>query len=98
MNRGKIKKLRDQLEALRSKGGISSGEMESFAGKCGRKKPTNRGKECVYDNIYLPGRPPLSIPHHSRDLPNGTAKSILNFLEQDLDEMLQNEEGGNDDA
>ncbi|MFT3837151.1 MAG: hypothetical protein QM723_09155 [Myxococcaceae bacterium] len=47
---------------------------------------SNRGKEPTYVS-ELPGHLPLSIPNHPGDLKIGTARSILNTLEQDLEAL-----------
>ncbi len=58
-------------------------DLESIAKQLGRTK-VNRGKEPMWEND-LPGRPPLSIPHHGgRDIAIGTRNSILIILEEDV--------------
>lgn len=68
-------------------------DLESIAKQLGRTK-VNRGKEPTWESA-LPGRPPLSIPHHGgRDIAIGTRNSILDFLEDDvmaLQEILDQE-------
>lgn len=68
-------------------------DLESIAKQLGRTK-VNRGKEPTWES-ELPGRPPLSIPHHGgRDIATGTRNSILDFLEDDalaLQEILDRE-------
>lgn len=68
-------------------------DLESIAKQLGRTK-VNRGKEPTWES-ELPGRPPLSIPHHGgRDIATGTRNSILDFLEDDvlaLQEILDQE-------
>lgn len=58
-------------------------DLERIAKQLGRTK-VNRGKEPTWESD-LPGRPPLSIPHHGgRDIAIGTRNSILDFLEDDV--------------
>ena len=68
-------------------------DLERIARQLGRTK-VNRGKEPTWES-NLPGRPPLSIPHHGgRDIAIGTRNSILDFLEDDvmaLQEILDQE-------
>ena len=68
-------------------------DLERIANQLGRTK-VNRGKEPRWESD-LPGRPPLSIPHHGgRDIAIGTRNSILDFLEDDvmtLQEILDQE-------
>lgn len=68
-------------------------DLERIAQQLGRTK-VNRGKEPTWES-ELPGRPPLSIPHHGgRDIAIGTRNSILDFLEDDvmaLQEILDQE-------
>ena len=68
-------------------------DLERIANQLGRTK-VNRGKEPTWESD-LPGRPPLSIPHHGgRDIAIGTRNSILDFLEDDvmtLQEILDQE-------
>lgn len=85
LGRGKIQKLRSQIEALRRKGGIKSAELESLAQRLGRRR-ANTGKEPTWVNEELSNRRPVSIPSHPGDLNRHTARSILDQLEGDLDE------------
>ena len=63
-------------------------DLESIAKQLGRTK-VNRGKEPMWEND-LPGRPPLSIPHHSsRDIAIGTRNRILDILEEDVMAFLE---------
>jgi len=89
MNKNKLAKLQGELESLRRrKRNITGREIVGFANKCGRQMRTGgKGKEPTYINIYLPYRMPLSIPHHSGNMPVGTAGNILAILEQDLFEL-----------
>jgi len=89
----KLNKLRQEVEGLRRKlGNIQARELVSLAGKVGRQ-PCNRGKEPTYEAQAYPEWFPLTIPQHSGGrIAKGTAASILNQLEQDLD-ALEEEEG-----
>jgi hypothetical protein len=80
----KIRKLRSEIETLRRKGGVKSGELESLARRLGRRR-AKRGKEPTWINKELPERRPLSIPNHPGDLSRFTAGAILDQLEADLD-------------
>ena len=87
MDRKKLRALRRQLQALRTRSGnITSRELERLAKALGRTL-SNRGKEPTYVSNLLQHRAPLSIPHHSTTLKRGTANNILDQLEQDLDEL-----------
>jgi hypothetical protein len=46
----------------------------------------NRGKEPTYERS-APGWFPLTIPSHPGDLKIGTASSILNQLEEDIERL-----------
>jgi hypothetical protein len=77
--------------------------LETLAQKLGRKL-VNRGKEPMWDNVYFPELPVLSIPHHGggRDLSPRVQRSVLDQLEDDLlawenqldDEQKDTEENG----
>jgi hypothetical protein len=60
--------------------------LEAVAGAVGRVRDP-RGKEPTWVSEELPSRPPLSIPGHPRDLNKFTARSILDQLEEDVDEL-----------
>jgi len=80
MTRKKLEKLKRELSELRGRPAVKSKELEQFAKKVGRRR-SSRGKEPTYE---MPGRRPLSIPHHSGDLKIGTKNNILDTLEVDL--------------
>lgn len=101
MNKRRLRKLQQELDALqRRKGNISANEMEKFALNCGRYR-SQRGKEPTYLSEWFPERFPLSIPaHSSRNLKIGTAANILRILEEDLflmEEKLDAETEEDDD-
>lgn len=83
----RIEELRRWIEGLRGQAQVPSRELERLAEALGRSK-SKRGKEPVY---VLPGRPPLSIPHHSRPMKRRTKDSILTTLESDLAELEEDE-------
>ena len=86
MDAKKIQRLRGTLKGLRLKAhNIKPRELVDLARKIGRVK-SSRGKEptYVYPDSSL-GLYPLSIPEHPGTLKIGTACSILNHLENDLD-------------
>jgi hypothetical protein len=87
MNKSKLRKLRRQLEALRTRpGNIRSVELARLANALGRKR-VDRGKEPTFVSELLPQSRPLSIPHHSKALKQGTARNILDQLEKDIDDL-----------
>lgn len=83
MDRKKLDRIKRSIEQARRSPQKARG-LESIAKQLGREK-VNRGKEPTWESP-LPGRPPLSIPHHGggRDIPIGTRNSILDFLEDDV--------------
>lgn len=83
MSPKKLKKLRKKIEALRRRGGISTGELEAIAQKLGRKRH-KRGKEPNWVSEILLDSFPISIPGHG-SLNKFTARNILDRLEQDVD-------------
>ena len=87
MNKGKLEKLKIELESFRNKkGNIIPNELITLAEKLGRKK-VKRGKEPTYESELLPKSRPLTIPKHSRALNKYTAGSILDQLDQDIFEL-----------
>lgn len=89
------------MEIRRSPQGRSSKDLESLAKRVGRDKKTLTGKEPTWIREENPElSPPLSIPHHSKDMPPGTARSILDILISDCDDweflLDEQEEDGND--
>jgi hypothetical protein len=104
MNKSKLKKLRRKLRTLRLKGGITGREMAKFANACGRKQRGESGGHPAYFSEYFPEERDISIPSHGATkggtLTKGTAHSILDALEGDLDrlqDMLDNETRGNNE-
>ncbi len=97
MRRRKIEKLRREIEGLRRRGGVRASELESLAQRLGRRR-AKRGSEPTWVSDLLVGRPPVSIPSHPGDLNRYTARSILDQLEADLDELeLAADDGQEDD-
>lgn len=86
MNVSKISKLRNSLDSLRASGGIKVRELQKLARGVGRKLQ-KRGKEPTWVNEDFSHWTPLSIPDHSGDLNRNTARSILDQLEEDLDNL-----------
>jgi hypothetical protein len=92
MNRTRLNKIRQRMEACRRRGGIGATELESLAQDLGRVK-SKRGKEPTWINERFPELRPVSIPHHgSRDLNRFTAGSIIDQLELDLERWEQDME------
>lgn len=92
MDRRKLDKLERQLKSMQaSPYGVRADDLVSLAKKLGRAK-VNRGKEPTYERAPLmPGGVvfPLTIPGHTGDLAVGTVKSIVNTLQDDIDEYRQ---------
>lgn len=90
MNRATLKKLKRELQQMRSNyAPVSSGDLERFAKALGRDQD-KRGKEPTWVRKLDPHlSPPLSIPNHSRDVKAGTARSIIDQLLADADEWEQ---------
>jgi hypothetical protein len=86
MNPARLPRIRSRIEALRRQGGVKGRELESVAKAVGRRRHP-RGKEPTWVSDELPSRPPLSIPGHPRDLNRITARTILDQLEEDVDEL-----------
>jgi hypothetical protein len=83
MNRKKLDKLWKELSGLRA-GVHKARELQAFAKKLGRESVV-RGKEPAWESTEFDGLNPVSIPDHGgKDLANGTQKSILDSLEDDL--------------
>jgi hypothetical protein len=103
MNLKKLRKLKSQLEALRSRSAnIRDRELVSIAKSLGRRR-SSRGKEPTYVNEIFKDLRPLSIPSHPGALNRFTAGSIIDQLELDIiawEEFLSNrgdEEGDVDE-
>jgi hypothetical protein len=82
MDRQRLDKLRDELEAMR---GVpqKAADVAGLAERLGRKrmKGRGRGEPTWVSDFDIPN---LSIPMHPGDLKKGTQKSILIQLEDDL--------------
>ena len=92
--RSKIDKLRQDLIALRArKKSIRPKELMRFAERIGRQH-VKRGKEPTYER---PGWFPLTIPNHPGTLAIGTACSILDHLEEDIERLASEQTRGEDD-
>jgi transposase len=86
MDRRKLEKLRRELEGLRRRSrSIRSSELESLAKRLGRSR-VKRGKEPTYERSAV-GWFPLTIPSHPGSLAVGTACSILDQLEEDIERL-----------
>ncbi len=89
MDSEKVGKLEEELKELLRKRTVTTGELESFARSIGRRKPSKsqvRGKEPNWISDEFPEARPISIPFHgrNRDVPKGTARSILYDFEEDV--------------
>lgn len=89
MDPRRLAKIEGELEELqRAPHGKSPRVFVRLAKKLGRQK-AKRGKEPTYDSPDVPDLgPPLSIPNHDF-LKIGTALSILNTLQSDVDVWRQ---------
>jgi hypothetical protein len=81
MNAKKLRKLRREMESLR-RSPQPARSLEQLATQLGRKI-VKRGKHPMWMSEHFQLRP-LSIPHHTGDLPNPTRNSILDQLEDDV--------------
>jgi hypothetical protein len=102
MDRKKLRKIKQKLEEMkRSPQGRSSRDFEAIANDLGRYKD-DRGAEPTYTRKSDPSlSPPLSIPHHSKDMKVRTARSIINALLNDVDDwelfLRREDDDENDD-
>jgi hypothetical protein len=82
INKQKLEKLQDQIDALRSSiHNVKPDDLISLARALGRK-PQNRGKHPTYVSELLRSNP-ISIPRHPKIKPR-TAGNILDQLEADI--------------
>lgn len=80
----KLVKIRRKIDSLRNRiKSIRSSELVKIALSLGREK-VNRGKEPTYERS---DGFPLTIPSHPGTLPVGTAASILDQLEEDIERL-----------
>ena len=90
MNKARLDKLRRELREIRKNpAGRRASELEAYAKLVGRTLD-KRGKEPNWvkeDDPVL--TPPLSIPHHSKDMKLGTVRSIVDQLLDDIDSWEQ---------
>ena len=93
MNREKLKKLREEIDKLRRRGGIKPRELETLAMALGRKR-SPRGKEPAWVS-EVAGCYPFTIPNHPTDLNKFTARRILNQLEADIDRLAEDDDDEN---
>lgn len=84
MNRRKLAKIKRELNGLSGRG-LSSKYLQGLARQLGRTQLSGTN-EPTFVRIDEPAlSPPLSIPHHTRDMPLGTAKNIISMLQSDID-------------
>jgi hypothetical protein len=83
-----LKRLQEKIESLRAKGTVKAREVESIA-KSLQRRLVKPGKHPHWESIILANRPPISIPHHSKELNRITAGKILDQLEEDVIELLR---------
>lgn len=94
MDQRKLDKLKREIRELRRKT-VKAKDLQSVASRLGRKV-VNRGKHPMWESEEFDFFP-ISIPDHGggKDIPDGTKKSILNQLEDDLmawEERLSDED------
>lgn len=77
MDRKKLGRLRREIAKLRGSP-RKSGELERLATKLGRGR-VKRGAYTWESTVF--DLPPVSIPHHSKELKRFTAEGILDHLE-----------------
>jgi hypothetical protein len=90
----KIEKLKPVLKAmLRNSSSIKPADLQAIALQVGRKR-VKRGTEPNYEKRDPPPLVPLSIPNHKPTLRQGTARSVINTLINDVDvwELYLNEQ------
>jgi hypothetical protein len=84
MKRGQLRKVRAEIASLRLRlGSVTARELEAIARWLGRTRFA-RGKEPTF---VRPPWLPLTIPAHKPTLRKGTAKNILDHLEEDADQI-----------
>ena len=82
-----LRQIREEIGALRSRGGVRSSELQRLARRLGRTL-SPRGKHPTWVSRLLPAATPLSIPDHGgKELNRYTARAILDQMEQDLNEL-----------
>jgi hypothetical protein len=86
MNKVRLDKIRLELREIRRHAtGRRASDLEAYARQVGRVQD-RRGKEPTWVRSNDPQlSPPLSIPHHSKDMAPGTVRSIIDQLLDDLD-------------
>jgi len=93
MSSNKVKKLRQELKTLWSRGGVKPRDIQSFAKRLGlRIVRSNRHpvwgapENKVFDGLDL-----FPVPDHSRDYAKGTRDSLLNSLDEYLSRLEKGE-------
>ncbi len=71
--------------------------MEALAKGLGRALHS-RGTEPTWVSERFPNHPPVSIPHHSRELNRFTARTILDQLERDLERLEDEKDDPREDG
>ena len=97
MTLARLKKIKQRLNELRKNAhNLQPNDLIRLARALGRKR-FKRGKEPTY--ISPISVRPLSIPYHSTALKQGTARNILDQLEQDIyqyEELLDGDDENED--
>jgi hypothetical protein len=84
MNVRQLREISEELQRLRTRGGVGYRELETVASRLGRIR---RGGESGSHGQWVSRFPtlrPVTIARHSGDMKRGTKNAILNALEDDV--------------
>jgi hypothetical protein len=83
MDARQLAKMEAELKALRKRGSVTAGDLESLAASLGRTRRDASGSHGQWLSAF-PGVRPVTIARHTGDLKIGTKKAIIAALEEDL--------------
>jgi hypothetical protein len=83
MDARQLAKIASELKALRKRGSVTAGELESLATSLGRTRRAGSGSHGQWLSAF-PGVRPVTIARHTGDLKVGTKRAIIAALEEDL--------------
>jgi hypothetical protein len=86
MTRKKLNQIRASIAAARRRSNTFA-DLAGIAQALGRKRAKGaqaRGKEPAFISTVFVKIAPITIPYHGKDIKTGTAKNILNQLEDDV--------------
>jgi hypothetical protein len=83
MNARQFGRIASELKALRERGSVTAGDLESLAASLGRTRRAGSGSHGQWLSAF-PGVRPVTIARHTGDLKIGTKKAIISALEEDL--------------